>query len=45
MEEIRLKMFGSPDLSGSRTVFGVTGTPFTHVKTCRKFWVFPRKRV
>jgi len=31
--------FGSPDFFYfSRKVFRVTGTPFTHVKTCLKFW-------
>jgi len=29
----------------SRRSFEVTGTPFTHVKTCLKIWGLPRKRV
>jgi len=29
----------------SRCIFWVTGTLFTHVKTCSKFWGLPRKRV
>jgi len=29
----------------SRPIFGVTGTPFTQVKPCLKFWGLPRIRV
>jgi len=44
-EEIRLKIFVSPDLSVFLIDLLSTGTPFTHVKICLKFWGLLRKSV
>jgi len=44
-EEIRLKTLDLQIRRFSRQLFWVTGTPFTHVKTCLQISGLPRKRV
>ena len=44
-EEIWIEIFGSPDLPISGSIFWRTGSPFTHVKSCLKWWGLPWKRV
>ena len=41
---MRLKRFRFSDLRFHLEFFWVTGTPFTQVETCSKFWGLPRKR-
>jgi len=44
-EEIRIKIFGSRDLTISSSNFNLTGTPFTRLETCMQMWGLPWKRV
>jgi len=43
-EEIRLKLFASPDLSVFLIDLWVSGTPFTQLKLCLKLWGLHSKR-